>query len=88
MDELIEGKNEKIDQIQIKREKVQEEEKLFQCEICFSSFAEKQTLKRHIKSIHEMENHRAKCLDNDKLIKPIQSVHEVNNPFSCLFCEL
>ena len=73
MDELIEGKNEKIDQIQIKREKVQEEEKLFQCEICFSSFAEKQTLKRHTKSIHDIENCGDKYVDDDKLNKDIQS---------------
>ena len=84
---LTDCKNIKFDQIQIDREKVQEGKKLFQCEICFANFAEKQTFERHITSIHEMENHSDKYVDNDKLIK-IQSVHEVDNPFSCLFCEI
>ena len=65
---LTDCKSVKFDQIQIDREKVHEGEKLFQCEICFSSSAEKRTLKRHTKSIHEIENHSAKCVE-DGVIK-------------------
>ena len=41
---FTDSKNVKFEQIQTDREKVHEEEKLFQCEICCSNFEEKQML--------------------------------------------
>ena len=62
------------------------------CPFCDHSSAERASLKKHIKSIHEnRQQNCSKCnksfKDKEKLDRHINLIHEVKQPHKCNFCD-
>ena len=65
---------------------------MFQCEICSKEFAKKDSLRRHIRSVHDTKQYQCGiCLKEfprkDDVLLHKKSVHTLCKPFTCEKCK-